>query len=102
MLRIYGVVIEVVREMRPVVASIERHDKALGQQMRNAMSSVALNLCEGSGSKAGTRTQRYRDALGSAEETRACVHVAEAWGYVGAIDLDKLDHVIRTITKLVK
>jgi len=30
------------------------------------------------------------------------VHVAEAWGYVGAIDLDKLDHVIRTITKLVK
>ena len=102
MLRIYGVVIEFVRDMRPVLVQIEERDRSLGDQTRRAMSSIALNLCEGSGSRAGTRTQRYRDALGSAEETRACVHVAQAFGYVGEVDLDKLDHVIRTITKLVK
>ena len=102
MLRVYDVVLEFVRDMKPVVAQIERHDRSLGQQMRRAMSSVALNLCEGSGSRAGTRTQRYRDSLGSAEETRACVHVAQAFGYIGAIDLDKLDRVIRTVCKLVK
>ena len=102
MLRIYGVVLEVIRELKPVIDQIERRDRGLGQQMRNAIASIALNLCEGSGCRAGTRTQRYRDSLGSAEETRACVHVAQALGYIGAVDLDKLDRVIRTITKLVK
>src|SRR5258708_17235819 len=102
MLRIYEVVLEVIRELKPVVVQMDRHDRSLGQQMKDAMNSIALNVCEGSGCRAGTRTQRYRDSLGSAEETRACVHVAQAWGYVGAVDLDKLDRVIRTMTKIVK
>ncbi len=102
MLRIYSVVLEFIGDMRPVVAQIEKRDRDLANQTKRAMSSIALNLCEGSGSRAGTRTQRYRDSLGSAEETRACIHVAQAFGYIGVIDLDKLDQVIRTITKLVK
>jgi four helix bundle protein len=102
MLRIYSTVIEVLRALRPVVVQIERHDRDLARQLRRSASSVALNVSEGSGSSGGTRRERYRNALGSARETGACLDVARAFGYVEAIDpelLDKLDHVRATLVK---
>ncbi len=103
MLRIYSTVIEVLRMMlRPVIADIEKHDRDLGRQLRRASGSIALNLAEGSGSHGGTRTERYRNALGSARETGACLDVAHALGYVRSVDdrlLDRLDHVRATIAK---
>jgi hypothetical protein len=68
MLRIDSTVLEVIRGLRPVVASIEMHDRDLARQLRRAMASVALNIQEGSGSNGGTRRERYRKALGSARE----------------------------------
>jgi hypothetical protein len=59
-------------------------------------------LAEGSGSHGGTRTERYRNALGSARETGACLDVARAFGYVHHVDdelLLRLDHVRATIAK---
>jgi hypothetical protein len=38
--------IEVLRQLRPVVAQIERHDRDLGNQLRRASASVALNMAE--------------------------------------------------------
>jgi four helix bundle protein len=102
MLRIYSTVIEVLRGLRPVIAEIERHDRDLARQLRRASGSIALNVAEGSGSHGGTRTERYRNALGSARETGACLDVADALGYVSAIDatlLDRLDHVRATLVK---
>jgi len=78
MLRVYDVMIEALKELRPVVECVEKKDVDLARQMRRAASSVALNIAEGSGSSAGTRTQRYRTALGSARETLACIDVARA------------------------
>jgi hypothetical protein len=46
MLRIYSVVLEVVRDVRPVIEEIERKDPDLARQMRRAVSSVALNASE--------------------------------------------------------
>jgi len=102
MLRIYSTVIEVLRGLRPVVATIESHDRDLARQLRRAASSIALNVSEGSGCHGGTRRERYRSALGSARETGACLDVAMACGYVEEIDamlLEKLDHVRATLVK---
>jgi four helix bundle protein len=102
MLEIYGVILEVVRELRPVIARIERSDSDLGRQMRRAACSVALNVAEGMGSAGGNRTLRYRTALGSMQETMACVQVGAALGYLEGIDDALEDRMCRIIGTLVR
>jgi four helix bundle protein len=104
MLRIYTTIIEVLRGLRPVVVEIENHDRDLARQLRRCASSIALNVSEASGSRAGTRRERYQNALGSARETGACLDVAVALGYVEEIDgemLAKLDHVRATLFRVI-
>jgi four helix bundle protein len=105
MLRIYPVVIEVLRGLRVVVARVGRQDPALVDQMRRAGASVALNLSEGSYALGGNVKARLHDALGSAAEVRACLDTAEALGYTEPIDpvlRDKLDRVIGTLYRLTR
>jgi four helix bundle protein len=105
MLRIYTTVIEMVRGLRGVIEEIEKSDRDLARQLRRASASVALNLSEGGGSHGGTRVERYRNALGSARETGACLDVALALRYVRRVDevlLDHLDHVRAVLVKNVK
>ena len=105
MLRIYGVCLEMVREVRPYAEAIGMHDRDLARQLRRSSASVALNVSEGSGSRGGQRRNRYDTALGSARETRTNLEVAEALAYVGGVDealRDHLDHIIATLVKLVR
>jgi four helix bundle protein len=105
MLRIYETVLGVIAELKPVVGAIEEHDRDLARQLRRASSSIALNVSEGSGSHAGTRRERYRNALGSARETGACIDVAVALGYVEGVDaalLDALDKVRATLVRVTR
>ena len=102
MLRIYTTIIDVLRGLRPIVSQIELHDRDLARQLRRAGASIALNTSEGSGCSGGTRRERYRNALGSARETGACLDVALALGYLAEVDaklLDALDHVRATLVK---
>jgi four helix bundle protein len=102
MLRIYSTILWVLAGLRPVIAAIEVHDRDLARQLRRAASSIALNVGEGSGSHGGTRRERYRNALGSARETGACLDVAVALGYLEEVDaglLDALDKVRATLVK---
>ena len=103
MLRIYETILQVLAELRPVVAKIEMHDRDLGRQLRRAATSMALNTSEASGNSGGTRRERYRSALGSARESGACLDAAIALGYIDAVDaslLDKLDHVRAVLVKV--
>ena len=101
MLRIYPVILEMLRELRPVLADVERKDRDLARQLRRAASSVALNVGEGMGSRAGHRTERYGTALGSARETLACLDVALALYGVAASD-GLRRHLARIISTLVR
>jgi four helix bundle protein len=76
------VMIGAIRELRDVVAKVRRNDRDLGEQIRRALSSVALNLAEGNRSDGGNRIARFSTAAGSNHEARAGLRVAVAWGYV--------------------
>jgi len=102
MLRIYGVVLELIEELQPVVRRIEVRDKDLGRQLRRASCSVALNVAEGMYSRGRNRQVRYHTALGSARETLACLEVAQRCGVCApAAKLHgQLNRVIGTLVKL--
>jgi four helix bundle protein len=102
MLRIHDVMLDALSTMRPMVRTIERHDRDLASQLRRAASSVVLNLAEGSGSFGGMRTARYRTALGSARETMSCLLVAERSGYVEAMPAALVAAMNRVIGTLVR
>jgi four helix bundle protein len=96
MLRIYPVILSFLGALPPVIAIIEGHDRDLARQLRRCASSIALNAQEGSGSRGGTRRERYRSALGSARETGACLDVAMALGYLPQVEegmLKQLDSI---------
>ena len=77
--------------LRPLVERIHRHDKGLADQIRRAASSVALNLAEAAYNNAGHRRARFESARGSANEVRAGLGLACAWGYVPADAVAEVD-----------
>src|SRR4051812_14064757 len=78
----YEVSLEAIRTLRPLVERIQREDRDLADQIRRAASSVALNLAEGQRLTKGNRPKHYAIAHGSANEVRAAVQTALAWGWV--------------------
>jgi four helix bundle protein len=103
MLRIYNVVLEVLKALQPVLRRIELRDKDLARQLRRCSASVALNLAEGMYSRGHNRGARYHSALGSAREALGCLEVAVVCGYVRQDEQlhDQLDRVVGTLVKLV-
>ena len=104
-LQIYGVAIEMVRQMKPLIERIGVKDGNLADQLRRAVTSVPLNLHEGAYSQGGHVRARFHSALGSAAEVRACLDVAEALGYIGQVDAelrDTLDRIVATLHRLAR
>ena len=102
MLMIHDVMLEVIQEMRPLMAAIERSDTQLARQLKASASSVTLNIGEGSGSFGGIRRERYRTALGSARETLSNLRTAEAFGYVREVPQGVVARMNRVIGTLVR
>jgi four helix bundle protein len=105
MLKIYGVTIDLLRRLRPLIQRIGGTDSNLADQLRRAATSVPLNLHEGAYSQGRNERARWHTALGSAAEVRACLDVAEALGYLEGVDddlRDRLDHIIATLHRLVR
>ena len=103
MLRIYTFILEVLRKIAVLEARIRKHDPDLARQLRRAGSSIALNTAEAMGSHAGNEKARFRTALGSTQETRACLDVAEVFRYieVDAQLRDDLDRIAATLYRLI-
>ena len=85
MLDIYPFIIDTLKLLAPIVRQIAKHDPDLARQMRRAGSSIALNTAEGMGSRGGNERARFDTALGSNQEVRGCLDVAEAWSYVASL-----------------
>ena len=78
----YRVAIELIGSLVEPAAQIRQRDKDLVDQLRRAASSVVLNIAEGRRRQGRDRKHLWRVAAGSAEEVRACLDVAAAWGYL--------------------
>ena len=98
--------IELAKAVRAPLEAIARRDRSLAEQVRRAVTSVPLNLAEGSRRAGRDRLQAYRVAAGSADEVLVALRVAEALGYLGegqareAVEL--ADRVIAMVTRIVR
>ena len=109
----HHVALQLIRSLREPIRRIRARDAGLADQLVRAVRAVPLNICEGSG-RTGNDRRHYRRiaqtpagvvmawiALGSAEETRACLQVAEAFGYLDAAAIaDPLELLERELAML--
>src|SRR5438552_13875061 len=96
MLRIVDTIITLISDVAPLAEQIGRRDPALAKQLRDALSSVALNTAEGSDQRGARRTNHYCIALGSARESLVALRAAKAWGYIGPMP-DRVANDFNTI-----
>ncbi|MES1182835.1 MAG: four helix bundle protein [Myxococcales bacterium] len=103
MLRIYPVVLELVRQVGKIIPELRLRSAELANQCERALISVPLNVAEGSHSRGRNQQARYHTAAGSAREVLACLETAEALGIVASPDADLralFNRVIGTLVKL--
>lgn len=94
---VFELALSLIRSLRALVTRLDRRDKGLAKQLREAASSIALNLAEGSRRVGKDQPHFYRIAAGSAAESRACLRVAEAWGYLAE---DHLAEPLKTLDSI--
>jgi len=102
-LRIYPVVLELVRRLAPFLPVLRPRSAALGDQLERALVSMPLNVAEGAYSRGRNRQARYHTALGSTREVLACFETAQALGFIEKLEpslLSHFDHVIGTLVRL--
>ena len=104
MMLVYRKSISVLQGLGSVARRIARHDPDLARQLRRAGSSVCLNIAEGEHGRGRRGQASFAVAFGSARESRACVHVGVALGYLDeGVDetlLGELDGVIAMLYRL--
>jgi four helix bundle protein len=104
-LKIYPVVLELVRRLAPVIRKLRARSSALADQMERALISVPLNVAEGAYSRGRNRQARYQSALASARETLACLETAAAMGFIESLEPELtalFNRIIGTLVRLVE
>ena len=104
-LRLYSVVLELVRALAPQLAALKVRSSALGDQLERALVSVPLNVAEGAYSRGRNRQARYQSAAASAREALACLETAQALGWLAPVSSETLalfNQVIGTLVRLVE
>ena len=104
-LKIYAVVLELVRNLAPYLPALRARSSSLGDQLELALVSIPLNLAEGAYSRGKNRQARYQSAAASAREALACLETAEALGWLQPLppELNALFHrIIGTLVRLIE
>jgi four helix bundle protein len=96
----------IIDNLRKILPSIRRRDPKLASHLRDAASSICLNLGEGNRRQRRDRIHLWNVASGSAEEVRTALRVAVAWGYLGeravADALGRIDTLQAILWKLTR
>src|SRR5215510_7404149 len=104
-LKLYPIVLELVRALAPYLPLLRSRSAALGDQLERSLVSIPLNVAEGAYSRGRNRQARYQSAAASAREALACLETAEALGLVEPLpeELAALFHrVIGTLVRLIE
>jgi four helix bundle protein len=104
-LKIYPVILDLVRRLQPSLRVLRHRSSALAQQMERALISIPLNTAEGAYSRGRNRQVRFQSAAASARETLACLETAQAMGFIGPIEPEltaRFNHVIGTLVRLIE
>jgi len=101
-LKLYPVVLELVRRLAPCLGVLKARSSGLGDQFERALTSVPLNVAEGAYSRGKNRQVRYQTALASAREALSCWETAQALGWVGPLDPEIFALFQRVIGTLVR
>jgi four helix bundle protein len=104
-LRIYPVVLELVRKLAPYLPVLRARSASLADQFERSLISIPLNLAEGTYSRGRNRQARYQTAAASAREALACLETAEAMGWLSPLEPDLgalFNRVIGTLVRLVE
>jgi four helix bundle protein len=98
--------IDLIHQLRPVVAELRDRRASLADQLERAATSVALNVAEAGGRAGRDRVRVLRIAAGEAREVKAALAVVAAWGYLDAAALapavrgaDRLGGVIHGLVR---
>jgi four helix bundle protein len=97
MFDVYEISLQLARSLRPQLSRMRARDASLTSQLTRAMSSVPLNLSEGSRRAGKDRTHLFRIAAGSVAEVKACLETAEALGY---LSLDEAEEPLALIDRV--
>jgi four helix bundle protein len=89
MFQAYEVSLSLIRAVQPLAAVVRVHDASLADQLRRAATSVTLNISEARKRLGKDRVHLWSVASGSAEEVKAALQVAQAWGYVDGPSLEE-------------
>lgn len=103
MLRIYGVMLEWLKALRPLIAQIARYDRELAGQLRRASASVILNTGEGMHSRGGHRTNAYGVALREMGESYSALQAAQIHEYIVELQPEfeaQCQRILGTLVKL--
>jgi len=89
--------IDLVAAIPQVLDVLVVRDPDLASQLRRALNAVLLNVAEGTRRQGRDQKNRYRIAAGEAQEVKAALALARAWGYIDDETLAPLwkiaDHV---------
>jgi four helix bundle protein len=100
-----SVSLELITALRPIIPTLARRDRNLGDQIRRAATSVPSNLAEGARRTGKDRLHFFRIAAGSAAE-RTQLQIAVAWGDIdeaaAKAPLELVDRVLAMLWKFTR
>jgi len=105
-MKIYPVLLAMVKSVCALARKVRKHDPDLARQMMRASTSTMLNAVEGWHSQGGNKVARYHSSLASSRETVGCLDISVGCGYLSAAevaeDLVRLDEIAAVMWKLAR